>query len=75
MIFTGDMWCDLKNNINAYADDSTLYATIKSPTHRLAVAESLNEDLHKIESCKSTSVVVSRSTPIFNHKWKFIGNG
>ena len=34
----------------AYADDSTLYATIKSSSDRLAVAESLNQDLKKIES-------------------------
>ena len=69
------MWRDLKNNMIAYADDSTLYATIKSPYDRLAVAESLNLDLKKIESwCDSwgmclnprmsTSVVISRSRTI-----------
>ena len=50
IIFTADMWCDLKNNMIAYADDSTLYAVIKSPSGRLSVAESLNQDLSKIES-------------------------
>ena len=69
------MWCGLKNNMIAYADDSTLYAIIRSSSDRLAVAESLNLDLKKIESwcdswgmClnprKSTSVVVTRSRTI-----------
>ena len=44
------MWYGLKNNMIAYADDSTLYATIKSPSDRFAVADSLNLELKKIES-------------------------
>ena len=55
----------------AYADDSTLYTVIKSPSDRLAIAKSLNLDLAKIDSCynlwgmflnprKSTSIEVSR---------------
>ena len=56
----------------SYAYDSTLYAIIKSPSDRLAVAESLKQEFDKIESwcdswgmClnprKSTYVVVNRS--------------
>ena len=69
------MWCGLKNNMIVYADNSTLHATIKSSFNRLAVAESLNLDLKKMESwcdswgmClnprKSISVMVSRSRTI-----------
>ena len=75
IIFTTEMWCGIKNNMIVYADNSTLHATIKSSFNRLAVAESLNLDLKKIESwcgswsmClnprKSTSVVVTRSRTI-----------
>ena len=64
------MWCDLKNNMTAYA-------VIKSPSDRLSVAESLNLDLSKIESwcnlwgmClnprKSTSIVNKSRSRILN---------
>ena len=56
IIGTADMWCDLNNIMIAYADDSTLYAIIKSPSD-LAVADSLNLDLSKIQSwCSSWSM-------------------
>ena len=35
------MWCDLKNNIYTYADDSTLYVLTKYPSDCLSIAELL----------------------------------
>ena len=63
IIFTSD-------SMIAYADDFTLYATIKSSSDCLAVAESLNLDLKKTESwcmclsLRKSSVVISRSRTI-----------
>ena len=56
----------------SYADDSTLYASVNSPSDRVAVADSLNRDLSKIQSwclkwgmklnpSKTQSIIVSRS--------------
>ena len=39
---------DLENEIISYADDTTLFAEIASPSERTNVANSLNRDLAKI---------------------------
>ena len=76
ILFTADMWLGLDNKLVSYADDSTLYACVRSPDLRSAVAESLNNDLFKIQSwCrlwgmtlnpkKSNSILVSRSRTLF----------
>ena len=44
------MWCNLNSKKIAYADDSTLYATTKTQSDRLSIAESLNLDLAKINN-------------------------
>ena len=71
ILYTADMWLGLENKLMAYADDTTLYSAIRSPRDRLAVANSLNEDLAKIQLwCdrwgmklnpnKTQSIIVSR---------------
>ena len=48
ILFTADMWNGILNNLIAYANDSTLYAVVESPEHRVAVTDSLN-NISKIE--------------------------
>ena len=48
ILYTADMWNDLENKIISYADDTTLYAEIASPSECTNVANSLNRDLAKI---------------------------
>ena len=43
------MWNDLENKVILYADDTTLYAEVASPSGRINVANSLNRDLFKIQ--------------------------
>ena len=53
ILYTADMWHNLENQLLAYADDATLYASITFPIDRVSVAESLNRDIAMIESwCK-----------------------
>ena len=72
IIYTSDMWCGIESNIVAYADDTTIYATIPSPRDRLRVANVLSRDISNILSwCdrwgmkpnpkKSHSIVFGRS--------------
>ena len=72
ILYTADMWNNLENKIVSYADDTTLYGEVKSPSLRTSVADSLNRDLSKIQSwCinwgmklnpkKTYSIIVSRS--------------
>ena len=66
------MWNDLENKIISYADDTTLYAEVASPSECTNVANSLYRDLAKIQSWCSTwgmklnpqkthSITISRS--------------
>ena len=50
ILYTADMWNDLENKLISYADDTTLYAEIASPSEHTNVANSLNRDLAKIQS-------------------------
>ena len=43
------MWNDLENKMISYADDTTLYAEIASPSDRINVFNSLNRDFAKIQ--------------------------
>ena len=72
ILYTCDMWSSITNKMLAYADDTSLYAEIPSPAMRRAVADSLTEDLKKIQSwcsqwgmklnpSKSKDLIVSRS--------------
>ena len=69
--------CDgLENKLISYADDTTLYSSVKSPDQRSVVATSLNRDLGRIVSwCqlwgmklnanKTQSIIISRSRTLF----------
>ena len=48
LVFINDMFDIVKNRLDAFADDTTLSATISSPSQRAAVAVSLNTDLVQI---------------------------
>ena len=76
ILYTSDMWFDITNKILAYADDTSLYAHITSPAMRLGIADSLTEDLNKIQAwclqwgmklnpSKSKEMIVSRSRTRF----------
>ena len=76
ILYSSDMWFDITNNILAYADDTSLYAQIPSPAMRPNVANSLIDDLNKIQSwclqwgmklnpSKSKEMIVSRSRTHF----------
>ena len=49
IVYTADVWCNLENHLVAYAGDATIYAFLNSPSDRIAVTESLNRDLLRIE--------------------------
>ena len=45
LVFINDMFDCVSNNLDAFADDSTLWAPVPSSSHRLSVSLSLNADL------------------------------
>ena len=49
LVFINDMFDCVSNNLDAFADDSTLWAPVPSSSHRLSVSLSLNADLVQIE--------------------------
>ena len=72
IIFTSDIGSHLENKLISYADDTTLYSSVNSPSNRGEVAASLNRDLARITSwCqlwgmklnanKTHSMTISRS--------------
>ena len=72
ILYTSDMWNGISNKMLAFADDTSLYAHIPSPSLRQEVGDSLVEDLNKIQSwctqwdmklnpSKSKDLIVSRS--------------
>ena len=72
VIFTSDMWSVVSNDLVAYADDATLFASIDSPADRSVVVQSLNEDLAsivlwcetwgmKLNPKKTQAIIFSRS--------------
>ena len=48
LLYTSELFSILENNLNGYADDSTLMAIVPSPDVRVAVAESLIRDFGRI---------------------------
>ena len=72
LLYTSEQLSILENNLISYADDSTLMAVVLSPGFRVAVAESLINDLGRVsEWCdlwgmklnpsKTKTMIVSRS--------------
>ena len=75
LLYTSELSSIVENTLITYADDSTLLATIPSPTDRLLVSDSLNRDLcrisewcvawgMKVNPSKTKSMVVSRSRTV-----------
>ena len=50
LVFINDLFDVVSNNLDVFADDSTLWATIPSVGDRAAVASSLSKDLLAIAS-------------------------
>lgn len=75
ILYTSDMCHRITNKFVSYADDTSLYAHISSPTMRPLIAESLNNDLNIIHAwCmqwgmrlnpnKTKDLIISRSRTI-----------
>ena len=75
LLYTSEPFSILENWLIGYADDSTLMAVVPSPDARVAVAESLNRDLvrmnawcdlwgKKLNACKTKTMIVSRSPTV-----------
>ena len=50
LLYTSELFSILENKLIGYADDSTLIAVVPSPGVRVAVAESLNHDLVRVNT-------------------------
>lgn len=50
LVFIDDLFAEISNELDVFADDSTLWAPIKSDSDRVTVAASLNSDLLAIEA-------------------------
>ena len=48
LIFIDDLFDEMENNLDVFADDSSLWAIILSEDDRVAVADSLSDDLEAI---------------------------
>ena len=75
IIFTSDLGINLENHLISYADDTTLFSSVRSPCNRSEVAASLNRDLTKItywcqlwgmklNAKKTQSLIFSRSRTV-----------
>ena len=65
LFITADMWNNLENEIISYADNTTLYAEVASPSERTNVDNFLNRDFNqkgiKINLRITHSIIISRS--------------
>ena len=72
ILYTSELFSILENKLIGYAGDSTLIAVVPSPGVRVAVAESLNRDIvrvnawcdllgMKLNTSKTNTMIVSRS--------------
>ena len=72
LLYTSELFYNLKNKLIGYADDSTLMAVVPSQGVRVAVAESLISDLGrvsewcdlwgmKLNASKTKTLIISRS--------------
>ena len=50
ILYIADLWNNLENKVISYADDTTLYAVVASPSDSINVDNSLNINLVKIQS-------------------------
>ena len=72
ILYTTDMWSNVSSKMVAYADDTTIYSIVNSPSDRAAAAESISSDLEHINRwcqlwgmqlnpSKTSCLIVSRS--------------
>ena len=75
LLYTAEVFSIVENRLYGYADDSTLVAVVPSPGERVAVSESMNRDLNrvnvgcnlwgiKLSASKTKTMVVSRSRTV-----------
>ena len=57
LVFINDLFNVVDNNLDVFADDSSLWAIVRSLDERTAVADSLNADLTAIEAWAATWLV------------------
>ena len=48
LLYTAELFSIVENKLYGYADDSTLVAVVPSPGERVAVSESVNQDLNRV---------------------------
>ena len=49
ILYTADLFSDVKSHLFSYADDTTLLSVVPSPSDRGLIAESINSDLDRIQ--------------------------
>ena len=75
LLYTAKLFSIVENKLYGYADDSTLVAVVPSPGERVAVSESMNRDLYrvnvwcnlwgmKLNASKTKTMIVSRSRTV-----------
>ena len=47
-LYSAELFSIVENKLYGYADDSTLVAVVLSPDERVAVSESMNHDLNRV---------------------------
>ena len=71
LLYTAELFSTVENKLYCYADDSTLVAVVASPGEKVAVSESINNDLNrvsvwcnlwgmKLNESKTKTMIVSR---------------
>ena len=76
LLYTAELFSIVDNKLYGYADDSTLVAVVAFPGERVAVSESMNRDLNrvnvlwcnlwgmKLNASKIKTMIVSRSSTV-----------
>ena len=62
LVFINDLFYKVENNLDVFADDSTLWAVIPKISSRTEVADSLNKDLAAIQNWATTWLVTYNQT-------------
>ena len=86
LLYTAEHFSIVENKLYGYADDSTPVAVVPSPGERVAVSESMNDDLNrvsvwcnlcgmKLNASKTKTMIVSRSRTVhllspIDSRWK-----
>jgi hypothetical protein len=62
LVMIDDLFDAVENELDVFADDSTLWSVVDSPAARVSVAESLNKDLAAIEQWSKSWLVTYNHT-------------